>query len=76
MLVLTRKIDESIVIGDNIVVKVIAIENGNVKLGIEAPKEVAIIRDELLQEVRRSNKEANQEVNQADLDLLSQMLKK
>jgi carbon storage regulator CsrA len=34
MLVLTRKIDESIVIGDNIVVKVIAIENGNVKLGI------------------------------------------
>jgi carbon storage regulator CsrA len=76
MLVLTRKVEESIVIGDNIVVKVIAIENGNVKLGIEAPKDVSIIRDELVQEVRRSNKEANQEVQKADLDSLSKMLHK
>ena len=40
MLILTRKIDESIVINDNIIVKVISIDKGIVKLGIEAPKEL------------------------------------
>jgi carbon storage regulator CsrA len=52
MLVLARKLDESIVIGDNIIVKIVSIENGVVKLGIDAPKEISIIRDELIQEVK------------------------
>ena len=49
MLVLSRKLDESIVIGDDIVIKVVSIDNGVVKLGIEAPKDISIIRDELIQ---------------------------
>jgi len=52
MLVLARKLDESIIINDNIIVKIVSIENGVVKLGIDAPKEISIIRDELIQEVK------------------------
>ena len=47
MLVITRKTNEEIVIGDNIVLKVISNGNGRVKLGIEAPKSVRIARGEI-----------------------------
>ena len=48
MLVLSRKPGEKIVIGDNIVLTVIEICRGKVRLGIEAPKDVKVMRDELL----------------------------
>lgn len=47
MLVLTRKIGERIVIGDNIVLTVIAIDGGRIRLGIEAPKEIPVHRKEV-----------------------------
>jgi len=47
MLVLTRKLGERIVIGDDIVVTVVAIGPGRVRLGIEAPPTVPVLRDEL-----------------------------
>lgn len=50
MLVLTRKESEAIYIGDNIVVTVIRIQGNRVRFGIEAPKEIRIVRSELLQE--------------------------
>jgi len=52
MLVLTRKIDESIVIGDSIVLTVLAIEGEQVKLGINAPRDVPILRQEVFQAVQ------------------------
>ena len=55
MLVLSRKVDESIVIGDNITIKVISVEKGVVKLGIDAPKNVSIVRNELLEDVKDAN---------------------
>jgi len=77
MLVLARKTDESIVIGENIVVKIISIENGVVKLGIDAPKEVFIIRNELIEEVKESNKAASlEEVNENDIASLNKILRK
>ena len=77
MLVLARKTDESIVIGDNIVVKIISVENGVVKLGIDAPKEVSIIRNELIEEVKESNKAASlEEVNENDIASLNKILGK
>lgn len=47
MLILTRKIDEAIVIDGNIVVMVLGVERDRVKLGIAAPAEVSVMRQEL-----------------------------
>jgi carbon storage regulator len=47
MLVLTRKAEESLVIGDSIIVTVVQIEGGKVRLGIQAPAHVRILRREL-----------------------------
>lgn len=52
MLVLTRKVDESIVIGDSIVLTVLAIEGEQVKIGINAPRDVLILRQEVFQAVQ------------------------
>lgn len=48
MLVLSRKKEESIRIGDEITIKVISVKGGGVRLGIEAPRDVSIVRSELL----------------------------
>lgn len=76
MLVLSRKIDESIVIGDDITIKIISVEKGIVKLGIDAPKNVSIIRNELLEDVKNANIAASKEIKPEDLTLLSTIIKK
>ncbi len=76
MLVLARKLNESIVIGDNIIVKVISVDKGIVKLGIDAPKDVSIVRSELLEDVKDLNIAASKEVGLESLSLLSKILKK
>jgi carbon storage regulator len=48
MLVLTRKLNQVIVIGDNIRIRVLALAGGRIRLGIEAPEGVRIVREELL----------------------------
>lgn len=48
MLVLSRKVGERILIGDNVVVTVVRIGPNAVRLGIEAPKDMVIVRDELV----------------------------
>ncbi|HTX18013.1 MAG TPA: carbon storage regulator CsrA [Bacteroidota bacterium] len=58
MLVLSRKLDESIMIGDSVVVKIVSIQEGQVKIGIEAPKDVRILRREIYDEVNISNVKA------------------
>lgn len=47
MLVLSRKLGERICIGDNIVITVVDIDRGKIRLGIEAPREVPIYREEI-----------------------------
>ncbi len=62
MLVLTRKLMEKLFIGDDICVTVVRLEGGQVRLGIEAPREVAVVRAELVPEragVYRANANAN-----------------
>jgi carbon storage regulator CsrA len=76
VLVLARKVNESILIGDNIVVKIISLENGIVKLGIDAPKEISIMRDELIEEVALSNKAASHKTDSSTLMQLSNLLRK
>ncbi len=47
MLILSRKCNEQIVIGDNIVVTIVAIRGGNVRIGIDAPTNVSVHREEV-----------------------------
>lgn len=56
MLVITRKKDDSIFIGDDIEVIVVKIDDGSVKLAIKAPKDVTILRKELYKDVVEENK--------------------
>lgn len=52
MLVLTRRAEESIAIGDSIIVTVLAVEGDRVKLGISAPRDILILRQEMVQAVK------------------------
>ena len=52
MLVLTRRTDESIAIGDSIIVTVLGVEGDRVKLGIQAPRDIPIVRQEMYQAVQ------------------------
>lgn len=58
MLVITRKKGESVLIGDDIEITIIKAEDGNVKLSISAPKNIIILRKELVKEVTEENIEA------------------
>ncbi len=55
MLILSRKINESIMVGEEIEIKVIDINNRVIKLGIEAPKEVAVHRKEVFEAIKNEN---------------------
>ncbi|MFK5938776.1 MAG: carbon storage regulator CsrA [Sulfurimonas sp.] len=76
MLVLARKLDEAITIGDNIVVKVISVDKGVVKLGIDAPSDVSIVRNELLKDVKDSNIAASKNGDINAIATLSELIKK
>ena len=58
MLVLSRKSNENIVIGDDIIIKVIRLEGDVVKLGIQAPATVSVHRQEIYDEIQKNNKQA------------------
>ncbi len=60
MLVLTRKTNESIIIGDEIAVTVLGVEGDHVKIGITAPKEIAVHRREVFEQIKEANLAAAQ----------------
>lgn len=72
MLIITRKKGESLMIGDDIEIIVSKIDDGSVKLGIKAPKDIEILRKELYEEVEQENKAATQ----IDISMLSNIKKK
>lgn len=55
MLVLTRRAGEKIKIGENIVVSILSVEGGVVKIGIDAPREITILRMEVLEQIKKEN---------------------
>lgn len=77
MLVLTRKENQSIVIGEDIEIKVIAVEGEQIKLGIEAPKHIEVHRKEIFLSIQDENKQASTvKVDKGMLQQLSTKLKK
>lgn len=60
MLILTRKLNETIMIGDKIEISVVEIKGDHVKLGIEAPKNVKVYRQEVYVAIQKENIEAAQ----------------
>ena len=58
MLILNRKVGESIILGDYIEVRVLEIQDGKIKVGIEAPKDVTILRKEVYEEVIEENRKS------------------
>ena len=67
MLILTRKVGESIMIGESVEVKVLGIRAGQIKIGIEAPKETAVVREELAEQLRRADMLAIETAQQGQL---------
>ncbi len=72
MLALSRKANESIVLGNDIEITILEIKGDQVKVGVSAPKSVAIYRKELYMQIQQSNKEAaNEEI---PMEALSKLL--
>ncbi len=76
MLILGRKKGEDILLGNDIVIKIVEVSQGLVKVGIQAPKEVLVLRGELKERIEASNKEANIQVQNREIKDLSRLLKK
>ncbi len=74
MLILSRKEDESIQIGEDIEIKVVQTARGFVKIGIEAPKSILVLRKELLDDVKDKNL-LSVKKDDVPLDALSKKIK-
>jgi carbon storage regulator len=77
MLVLTRKTGQKLLIGPDVEIKVLETHGDSVKIGITAPKSVAIYREELYLEIMKTNQDSNRapDKGQADMDALSHVAK-
>jgi len=75
MLILSRKVGEAVVLDEKIIVRVIDISKGVVRIGFDAPNDMLILREELEEEVRKVNIEA-QNSTQKDISALKDLSKK
>ena len=57
MLILTRRVGETLVVGDEVTVTVLGVKGNQVRLGVNAPKEVAVHREEIYQRIQREKQE-------------------
>jgi len=75
MLVISRKVGEELKIGENIVIKIISVEKGQIKLGIDAPRDISILRMELVKEIITQNRLANQNTDENIISSLHNLIK-
>lgn len=71
MLVLTRKVGEKILVGDDVVVSVVEVNRGSVRLGVEAPKSVSILRFEVYERIQEENLEASRAASATDIQQMA-----
>jgi len=74
MLVLTRKKNQSIVIGNNIEIKILKMSKNSVEIGISAPKSYSIFRQEVFEEIQKKNVEAIKSVEITDIANIKNLL--
>ena len=55
MLILTRRVGETVVIGENIEITVLGVKGGQVRLGVKAPRDVSVHREEIVERIRREH---------------------
>ncbi|SEI51434.1 carbon storage regulator, CsrA [Allopseudospirillum japonicum] len=67
MLILTRRVGETLMVGDDVTVTVLGVKGNQVRIGVNAPKEVAVHREEIYQRIQRE-KEANLAAQEAKSD--------
>ncbi len=65
MLILTRRISESVIIGDNVKVTVLGVKGNQVRLGIDAPKEVSVHREEIYERIQAEKNAGNPQASKA-----------
>lgn len=74
MLILSRKIEEEIKIGDSITIKILGIHEGQVRIGIDAPKDLKVYRSEIYLQIQKENADASK-VTKSEVATAVQMLR-
>jgi carbon storage regulator len=60
MLILTRRVGEAVVIGDEVTVTVLGVKGNQVRIGVNAPKSVSVHRDEIFERIKSEREDSNQ----------------
>ncbi len=67
MLVLTRKVGEKLMVGDDVVISVVEVNRGSVRLGVDAPQSVSILRFEVYERIQEENLDASRTASTVDI---------